>query len=380
MTFLGFRGVHPLTLCLLPLAFAAVFGGFVLLRRLRRSLPPVAARAFLAAWAATALAGAALFPWVRANAKYLLLYYLCVLAAFALLTLGLAARAFLGARERAGNPGGPHLPGRRRLLAGGALACAGAAFTLAGAEASTGEGAVTQRRVELERHPDALRGRALRLSLVTDLHAGFFLPQAHLTQALRHVRAFGPDAVLFGGDLVEYEVEHLEETRAFLDQLSGLAPAYAVLGNHDAYMDAGRVEEYLAARGFTVLRGQCAALAGPWGRFTLAGQRDAFDPRLSWDCLDQADPASTIMLAHNPQLALSAPSRLAPWLTLSGHTHGGQLRLPLIGAAINQADRRIGPGLNVVDGRRVAVSAGLGYAGLPVRIACPPDVTNLVIA
>ncbi|GFK95688.1 3',5'-cyclic adenosine monophosphate phosphodiesterase CpdA [Fundidesulfovibrio magnetotacticus] len=375
MTLLGFRGVHPLALLFLPAALAAVFGGFWLLRRHRAALGAPALRIWLAAWIASALGAACFFPLVRAaHAKYLLIYYLCVLACFAALTLGLALKISLGRAAAS------HLPARRRLLAGGLLACAGAACTKALAETSAGEAVVEERRIRLERHPEAHRGRELRLSMVTDLHAGFFLPQAHLAQALRHVEAFAPDAVLFGGDLVEYELEHLAETEHFLRELARVAPVFAVLGNHDIYVDGGRVARFLSVCGARVLRGESVPLAGPWGRFTLAGLRDAYEPERSWRCLEGQDPATTLMLAHNPQMALAAPEGLAPWLTLSGHTHGGQLRLPVIGAAINQADRRIGPGLGTVDGRRMVVSAGLGYAGLPVRLACPPDVTHVVIA
>jgi predicted MPP superfamily phosphohydrolase len=86
------------------------------------------------------------------------------------------------------------------------------------------------------------------------------------------------------------------------------------------------------------------------------------------------------MLVHNPQTALKVPVQSAPRLSLSGHTHGGQIRLPLAGTLINQADRRIDAGLNDIDGRLIAVTAGLGYSGLPVRLLCPPDVTNIVIS
>jgi len=153
-----------------------------------------------------------------------------------------------------------------------------------------------------------------------------------------------------------------------------------VLGNHDCYVDPHAVAGFLTRNGVRPLRGESVELAGPWGRFTLCGLRDWYEGPVSFDCLRGKDPAATILLAHNPQLGLHLPGDLVPWMTLCGHTHGGQIRFPLMGAPINQADRRILAGENAIDGRRIIVSAGLGYSGLPVRLMCPPDITNIVAA
>lgn len=360
-----------------PAALAAVSGGFWLLKRHGGRVSPRLRKGYLWSFVLLCLAVAVVFPVARQHGKYLVLFYTAVLACFAALNLGLTAAVY------AGSPGGacPHAASRRRFLVGGAMAAAGSLVSLAGVDAATGPGsAVSQRLVELPRHPDAAPGRPLRLSLVSDLHAGFFLPPSHLAEAAGLIAAFKPDAILFGGDLVEYELAAVDEVRGFFRRLAGLAPVYAVLGNHDCYIDPDAVAAFHRLCGATPLRGESVRLAGPWGAFALCGLRDVNEKRMNFACLEGRDPASTIVLAHNPQTALMMPSGLVPWLTLSGHTHGGQIRLPLMGAMINQADRRIKAGVNEIDGRRIAVSAGLGYSGLPVRVLCPPDVTNIVVS
>jgi len=377
MTLLGFRGVHPFMLLFFPAALAALFGGFWLLRRWRGEISPGARSAYLRSYALLALACALVYPWARANGKYLLLFELCAVAALSMPGLLLAGWLLAG-KLRAGTP---HAPSRRRFLAGGAVAAAGGIVTLAGADALAGDDTwVAERRIDMERHPEARRGRPLRLSLISDLHAGFFLPGAYLDQALARVAAFKPDVVLFGGDLVECELSFLDQTKPFMEGLAAIAPAYAVIGNHDTYVSADAVAAFLRLRGFRPLRDEAVPLEGPWGSFTLCGMRDVFEPELDFGVLRGLPRASTIMLAHNPQQALMMPVETAPWLTLSGHTHGGQIRLPALGALVNQADRRIGPGLGKVEGRMLAVSSGIGYSGLPVRFGCPPDVTNIVVS
>lgn len=377
MTILGFRGVHPLAPLFIPCALAALAGGFWLLRKYSSRIPSRVRSVYLWTYGLTTAGFAALISQMEAHDKYRLMTIISGGAALVLLNLVLAGVVAYGrpATQRA------YASSRRRLLLGGAVAAAGSVVSLAGVAAATSqEGTVTERRIDLARSPKARPGRPLRISLVTDLHAGFFLPDGHLTEAARIVSAFKPDVILFGGDLVERELEFLDQTRTFFRDLTGLAPVYAVLGNHDCYVDPHAVTGFLTRNGVRPLRGESVELVGPWGRFNLCGLRDWYEGPVSFDCLRGKDPASTILLAHNPHLGLHLPADLVPWMTLCGHTHGGQMRLPLIGAPVNQADRRILAGENTIDGRRIIVSAGLGYSGLPVRLMCPPDVTNIVAA
>lgn len=377
MTLLGFRGVHPLMMLFFPLAAAALLGGFWLLKHYRARMSEGLRRGYYWIFSLLCLAGAFLYPVIELHDSYRILFFVGLLVGFGALNAALGAAMLIGPTVRPH----PHASSRRRFLAGGMMAAAGSLVSMAGVDAATGDGPeVVGRRIELNRHPDAPGGRELRVSLVSDLHAGFFLPQGHLSGALRRIEEFRPDVVLFGGDLVEYELTALDETTWFFRQLAGLAPVYAISGNHDCFIDPGVVAAFHRLNGIIPLRGEAARLTGPWGRFTLLGLRDAMETADNWRCALEHSPASTIMLVHNPQTALKVPVQSAPWLSLSGHTHGGQMRLPLAGTLVNQADRRIDAGLNDIDGRLIAVTAGLGYSGLPVRLLCPPDVTNIVIS
>ena len=360
-----------------PFAAAALLGGFWLIRRYRERISPRLRLGYCGLFGLLCLAGACLYPMIESHDSYRVLFFISLLGCFGVLSTALATAVLVGPSVRPRS----HAASRRRFLAGGMMAAAGSLVSMAGVDAATDDGpGVVERRIALNRHPDAPGGREFRVSLVSDLHAGFFLPQNHLSAAFRRIAAFKPDVVLFGGDLVEYELAALDETKSFFRHLVELAPVFGIIGNHDCYIDSGAVAAFHRLNGVVPLRGEAADLKGPWGRFALLGLRDTMETEDNWRCALEHNPASTIMLVHNPQIALKVPARSAPWLTLSGHTHGGQMRLPLAGSMVNQADRRLVAGLNDIDGRRIAITAGLGYSGLPVRFLCPPDVTNIVIS
>ncbi|WP_243367549.1 metallophosphoesterase [Fundidesulfovibrio soli] len=378
MTILGFHGAHPLLLLAFPLVPAIVLAGPVLMWRCRGRLGRDRHRLFVRLYCGLPLAALVAVALGVQDVISRLFFYLSLLAALAVLDVLLALAVMRGGRPAGG---AAHDGSRRRFLAWGTVAAAGSLAVvpvLRGGEGESSPG-VIERRIELTRSPKATPGKPLRLSLITDLHAGFFLPDSNLEQALALVRGFGPDVILFGGDLVEYHLETAAQTSPFFKALAAVAPVFAVLGNHDCYIDPEAVCAFHRRNGVIPLRDSRVELSGPWGRFQLCGARDYWERDRRMACLDGADPDSTLLLAHNPQSVMELPTARLPWLSLVGHTHGGQIRLPLMGPLVNQADRRLGPGLSEVDGRRIVLSAGLGFAGLPIRVDCPPDVTNVVL-
>ncbi|MFP5238434.1 MAG: metallophosphoesterase [Acidobacteriota bacterium] len=379
MNILGFHGAHPLLLLAFPLILMIVLAGPALLWRYRARLGRVRHRLFVRLYCGVPLGALLGFAFGLHDWISRLFFYLSLLAALAVLDALLALAVLRPAPSPAAVA---HDGSRRRFLALGTAAAAGSLAVVPGLRGGEGEAStspVIERRIELTRSPEAAPGRPLRLSLITDLHAGFFLPDANLAQALALVRGFGPDVILFGGDLVEYHLETAAQAAPFFASLAALAPVYAVLGNHDCYIDPGFVSAFHKGNGVIPLRDRRVELAGPWGRFQLCGSRDYWERDKRMACLDGADLASTLLLSHNPQRVLELPPSRLPWLSLVGHTHGGQIRLPLMGPVVNQADRRLVPGLNELDDRRIVLSAGLGFAGLPIRVECPPDVTNVVV-
>ncbi|GAB6038896.1 hypothetical protein JCM15519_34550 [Fundidesulfovibrio butyratiphilus] len=379
MTILGFHGVHPLALLVFPMAlFLALIGPYRVFR-LRGSLPGWLSWSYLGMLALLVLTCCLGLPSVRRNYNLALMSYAGILVAVGGLALALEVAIWAVRRTRA-RPAAVD-PTRRAVLAGSALLLAVPFGAMAASERVNVGARVAKRHIRLARAPGAAPGRPLKVSFLSDLHAGFFLPQDYMAQALRHVETFGPDVVLFGGDLIDMELSGLTQTRSFLRALSGVAPVYSVLGNHDCYRNAGEVAAFQADCGVTVLRGQGVNLAGSFGRFALCGARDYMERERPDKALGSRESlASTLFLAHNPATPLALDSWRTPWLSLCGHTHGGQIRLPGVGSLVNQADRRLEPGVNALDGKNVLITAGIGFAGLPVRLLCPPEVVSLTIA
>ena len=220
-------------------------------------------------------------------------------------------------------------------------------------------------------------GRALRLVFISDLHVE---PGWHMERKLaRRVAELAPDAVLLGGDYLNVEdrgsLEMLEtEVRA----LAGVAPTYAVMGNVDAYHECAR--EILLRSGVRLLEGEAVELQGGVRVFG-AGYLDAA-------ALDRAGagPAGLdICLTHAPGTIPEAAERGFD-LYLCGHTHGGQVRLPLWGALITLSvhGKRFECGRYDVGGMVAYVTRGVGLEGgrlAPrVRFLCPPEIVLVEVS
>lgn len=219
----------------------------------------------------------------------------------------------------------------------------------------------------------------VRAVLISDLHvAGPDMPPARLERIVAQVNALGPDLVLIAGDFVSdkrVSTRHYSQAEAAAP-LAGLrAPlgVFAVLGNHDHWRDAAGARAALAAAHVRLLDNG-AAQAGP---LALGGLDDAFTrhDRLA-DTLNamRALPGARILLSHSPDPFPRLPRDVT--LMLAGHTHCGQVRLPLIGAVktMSAYGQRYACGLIRENGRTLIVTAGLGTSGLPLRLGAVPDL------
>ncbi len=222
--------------------------------------------------------------------------------------------------------------------------------------------------------PQALDG--LRIGLITDVHVSASVPDEDIRTAVSLLTNARPDLVALGGDYVT----DLDTTRAVpaADLLAPLAGAphgaLAVLGNHD---DDRVVPAALVSRGFTVLKDARTRLTIRGEPLDVAGLR-YWTRRVSdvARVLHGAGP-TTVLLAHDPR-RLREAAALDVQLVLAGHTHGGQVVLPGLGAV---AARRFpvvaGP---ATDGNcTLFVSRGVGTVVVPVRINCPPEVSVLTL-
>lgn len=219
--------------------------------------------------------------------------------------------------------------------------------------------------------------RELRAGFVTDTHVGPTVGADDLDRAMQVIMAEEPDFLLLGGDYVSESPRYLPETASVIGAYTRHLPfgAQAVFGNHDYSNDAPRMERLLSAQGVHVLRNEATFLpdAGLW----IAGIDDAIlsTPDVARTFSQVPEDAAVVTLWHEPDGA----DQVAPYgamLQLSGHSHGGQVRLPVIGhVAAPPGGKRYVSGLYNASGMPVYTSHGVGAYRPPVRYRCAPEVT-----
>jgi predicted MPP superfamily phosphohydrolase len=215
--------------------------------------------------------------------------------------------------------------------------------------------------------------------LITDIHAGIFLKPQTLEEIIRALMETRPDLVALGGDLV---TGHAKEAIPYLSALAYLtaAPlgAWFCLGNHDYFGgDPAELQESLASIGIRTLKNQSVELHHRGGRFVLGGIDDRIMGKPDWPAMIEHG-VPHLLLAHNPDYFYEAQERGVP-LTLSGHTHGGQIRLPKGPAIIRQSRYCLDEGVYAYGSSLLAVSRGLGSVALPIRWGAGPEAMLIEI-
>lgn len=222
--------------------------------------------------------------------------------------------------------------------------------------------------------PPALDG--LRIGMITDVHHSSVVPADDVARAVAVLQEAAPDIVVLGGDYVSFFDRRY--VGAVAELLAPLASAphgsFAVLGNHD---DEREMPAALAARGFTVLKDQRTSLVVRGESLDIAGIR--FWTRSPGDIAGvlKGTGGTTVLLAHDPR-RLAEAAALDVQLVLSGHTHGGQVIVPAIGAIAGRKFPVLA-GYATRENTSLFVSKGVGTVYVPVRINCPPDVAVLTL-
>jgi len=239
--------------------------------------------------------------------------------------------------------------------------------------------------VALPSCPAALDG--LRIAALSDIHAGApHVDAAKLRLLVERTNAERPDFVALLGDYVIKDVAggRFMTAEAMSRELAALqAPlgVVAVLGNHDWWYDGPRVQKALVGAGFRVLENEAIALERGGRRFWVAGIADLWagspDPERALAAVPEDEPV--LAITHNPDVFPHVPARVA--LTLAGHTHGGQVRLPFLGAPIvpSRFRQRYAVGLVEDEGRKIFVTPGIGTSIVPVRLGVPPEISVIVL-
>lgn len=222
--------------------------------------------------------------------------------------------------------------------------------------------------------------RPIRLLLLSDTHvAGPDMPPARLARIVGDLNRLKPDVVLVAGDLVSEKrlAAHVYSPAEVVAPLAGLRAPFGVVvapGNHDHWFSPDALRGELEKVGFHVLQNEAVKL----GPLIVGGIDDDFthhaDAPRTFAAMDRLGDGVQILVTHSPDIVPAVQRRVAT--IFSGHTHCGQIRLPLIGAIsyVSRYGDRFACGDIRDGGKRIFVGAGLGTSIVPLRYGAPPDV------
>jgi len=226
----------------------------------------------------------------------------------------------------------------------------------------------------------------LRIAVMSDLHVGApFRDLENLKTVVAAANGEGADLILLLGDFVQGATGgRFVAPEPIAEILGGLkAPlgVVAVLGNHDWWYDGERVRRALAVNGLQVLENENLPVTRGGKSFWLSGLGDLWTRgnHLVSTLQRIHDDEPIIVMMHNPDLFPDMPPRVS--LTLAGHTHGGQVDLPVVGRLVvpSMFGQRYAYGLVNEDGKPIFVTGGIGTSILPVRFRVPPEIVVLEI-
>ena len=243
------------------------------------------------------------------------------------------------------------------------------------------------RRLQLSLHAWPCQLDGVRVGVISDLHVGGpHVGKERLAAVVKVMNRQETDLVVLLGDFVDPDVPlgqvvtH-EAIAAELSLLRAPLGAFAVLGNHDWAHDGDRMAGALRRAGIAVLEDDSVAVDAHSQPLWVAGVGDLRErsPDLEAALAPVPEGVPVLLLSHDPDVFPTVPGRVS--LTLSGHTHGGQVNLPLVRGHLipSRFGDRYGGGHVKEGGRHLFVSRGVGSAGLPVRFLVPPEIAVLTL-
>ena len=301
-----------------------------------------------------------------------------------------AAAAPQGAEPPA--PARAHLTRRRVLFGAAGLLGVSTASTAVYAAAVEPQGLVVTRYAPAPRGWPA--GRGLSITVIADLHAGgpdMLLP--HVRHVVDTANALQSDLIVLLGDYIaryKFPTERVPDRlwAAELARLQAPLGVWAILGNHDWWYHVAAVRGALADAKIPLLENDAVLLGRDRQKFWLAGLGDQLAHPLGRGRFRGEDdlPGTlkkirtddpVVLLAHEPDIFPRVPARVA--LTLAGHTHGGQIRLPLVWPLFvpSKFGARFAYGHVVEDEQHMIVSGGLGTSIIPARLGVPPEIVHV---
>jgi len=252
------------------------------------------------------------------------------------------------------------------------------AYSLLGNEVNTP--VIEHIQIPIPNLPDALDG--FRIVQISDIHYYPFTTLELVERAVEMANGLNPDLIVLTGDFVWHEAEHVFDLVPSLAQLNAKHGVYAGLGNHDHWTDVDVVSRAIEQEGLPLLVNQGVPISIGKNTLYLASLDDGWSgkPDLAGAMADWSEDAITVLLMHEPDLAPRYAVDKRIHLQLSGHSHGGQVRLPFYGALIlPYLSWKYPIGLYNVDGMWLYTNRGLGTTNVPVRVNCAPEITELTL-
>jgi uncharacterized protein len=234
---------------------------------------------------------------------------------------------------------------------------------------------ITQIEVKLPKLDQAFAG--YRIVQITDLHAGDGINRANLERVVETVNAQNPDLIVITGDHVSRKPkQHIE----LLDTLAKLHPrdrTISVLGNHDVYNDPAPIRQAIHQAGITLLDNSVYTLRRGDATLHIAGVGDVFaqEAKLDQVLAQLPQTGAAIMLAHEPDFADDTAATGRFGLQLSGHSHGGQIRIPFYDGYLPEYARKYPLGRYQVGSMTQYTNRGIGMIKLYARFNCRPEIS-----
>ena len=232
-------------------------------------------------------------------------------------------------------------------------------------------------RVEiyLKRLPKRLDG--FKIIHLSDTHHSPFTSLEHIERVVKVANRLKPDIFLLTGDYVSHEREYIAPVAAVLGSLKAKYGVHACLGNHDHWTDAELVTHLFRGEGINVLINEGFRVTTPRGSFWLAGVDDYMVGKTDVPAALRGSfpDEMKLLLAHNPVIFREA-ARVGIDLTLSGHTHGGQIKVRSDEKRI-LPQRKLKAGLHTRRNSQIYITRGIGTVVVPMRYQCPPEISLL---
>ena len=245
---------------------------------------------------------------------------------------------------------------------------------------------VEPQKIELVEQTIPLPGLAvglsgLRAAQISDLHMGAWTSRELLERVVAAILAQKPDLVFITGDYLTTGGDLDRALADLLAALSGLSqqvPVYTVMGNHDHQAGESELRGLLADLGIQELANTIQPFRRGGDLLYIAGLDSVSTGHQRLDILDREAPtdAPIILMAHEPDMADYSAATGKFVLQISGHSHGGQVRLPLVGPLVLPwMGRKYPAGLYKIHGMQQYTNRGIGMIDVPLRLNCPPEIT-----